>query len=227
VSLIGPSGCGKTTLLKLIDGLLDPDDGELLVLGDRVVGPGPERAMVFQQFALLPWLTVVDNIAFGLRLRRVPTSERRRVADELVEMVGLEGFEQSYPYQLSGGMQQRVGLARALAVDPSVLLMDEPFSAVDALTRMELQEDLLAIWERTRKAVVFVTHSIEEAILLSDRVMVMGRDPGRIVEAIDVDLPRPRSEQVRRDPVYAGLVVRLWDSLAAITGRRETTEDKP
>lgn len=220
VSLIGPSGCGKTTLLKIIDGLIFPDTGEVEVLGKPVKGPGPERAMVFQQFALLPWLTVRDNIAFGLRLRGVSVDERHQTASELVEMVGLSGFESSYPYQLSGGMQQRVGLARALAVDPSLLLMDEPFSAVDALTRLELQEDLLGIWERSRKAVVFVTHSIEEAILLSDRVVVMGAKPGRIVEMIDVDLPRPRSEQIRRDPEYSALVVRLWDSLAEITGRR-------
>ena len=220
VSLIGPSGCGKTTLLKIVDGLVVPDYGEVEVLGSPVTGPGPDRAMVFQQFALLPWLSVRDNIGFGLRLRGVPAAERRSIADELVQMVGLAGFEGSYPHQLSGGMQQRVGLARALAVDPSLLLMDEPFSAVDALTRLELQEDLLRIWEQTRKAVVFVTHSIEEAILLSDRVVVMGRKPGKVVDVIDVDLARPRTEEVRREPEFAALVVRLWESLAVITGRK-------
>ena len=213
VSLIGPSGCGKTTLLKIIDGLIPFDEGELLVQGQPVRGPGRERAVVFQNFALLPWLTVRDNIGFGLKLQGTDDKKIRETTDRLIDMVGLDGFDDRYPRQLSGGMQQRVGLARALAVDPAILLMDEPFGALDAQTRNILQGDLLDIWERSRKTVVFVTHAMDEAVFLSDRVVLMGTQPGRIHEIIDIDLPRPRTDDTRTDPRFVELSSYVWDVL--------------
>jgi ABC-type nitrate/sulfonate/bicarbonate transport system ATPase subunit len=216
ICLLGPSGCGKTTLLKAIMGLLSPDAGDIRIDGQVVSGPGPERAMVFQNFALLPWADVVTNIAFGLELRGVPKTERRKIAHELISAIGLNGFEQYYPRQLSGGMQQRVGLARALAVDPNILLMDEPFGAVDAQTRRLLQEDLLALLERRRKTVVFVTHSMEEAVRLGSRVILMTPRPGRIREAIDVRLPRPRPPDLEKHPRFIELKEYLWHQLRAM-----------
>lgn len=216
LSIIGPSGCGKTTLLKMIGGLVSYDEGELLVGGDPVTGPGRDRAVVFQNFALLPWMTVLENAGFGLRLRGVSRSERDRVSMDYIQMVGLQGFEGMYPRQLSGGMQQRVGLARALAVDPAILLMDEPFGSVDAQTRNVLQSDLLAVWERSSKSVVFVTHAMDEAVFLSDRVVVMQKSPGRVIEIVDVDLPRPRTDQTRSSPRFVELSAHLWDLLRAM-----------
>lgn len=216
VSIIGPSGCGKTTLLKMVDGLLDFDQGQIEVLGAPVRGPGPERAVVFQSFALLPWLTVVDNAAFGLRQRGIGRKPRRRVAGELLDRVGLTGFAEHYPRQLSGGMQQRVGLARALAVNPSVLLMDEPFSAIDAQTRLLLQTDLLRVWDETSMSVLFVTHAMDEAVFLSDRVVIMSARPGTVHQVIEIDLPRPRTEQTRRDPRFVELTGLVWDRLRAM-----------
>ncbi len=213
VSLIGPSGCGKTTLLKIIDGLIPYEEGELDVFGERVTGPGPDRAVVFQNFALLPWLSVVENIAFGLQLKGVDRKKREAIALENIQLVGLEGFERSYPRQLSGGMQQRVGLARALAVDPRVLLMDEPFGALDAQTRNILQGDLLRIWDASRKTVVFVTHAMDEAVFLSDRVILMGTRPGHIAEDITIDLPRPRTDETRTDPRFVELSAYVWERL--------------
>jgi NitT/TauT family transport system ATP-binding protein len=213
VSLIGPSGCGKTTLLKIIDGLIPYDEGELIVHGEPVRGPGRDRAVVFQNFALLPWLRVRENIGFGLKLQHVDQKVVDATVDDLIRMVGLEGFEDRYPRQLSGGMQQRVGLARALAVDPAILLMDEPFGALDAQTRNILQADLLDIWERTRKTVIFVTHAMDEAVFLSDRVVIMGAKPGRVHEIIDIDLPRPRTDETRVDPRYIELSAYVWDVL--------------
>lgn len=213
ISLIGPSGCGKTTLLKMIDGLMPYDQGELRVLGARVTGPGPERAVVFQNFALLPWLTVLENVAFGLRLRGMDRADREQVAQSNIEMVGLKGFSTAYPRQLSGGMQQRVGLARALSVDPAILLMDEPFGSLDAQTRNLMQADLLRVWDASRKTVVFVTHAMDEAVFLSDRVVLMATRPGRVSEIIDIDLPRPRTDETRTDPRFVELTSYVWDRL--------------
>lgn len=215
VSIIGPSGCGKTTLLRILDGLVRPDEGEVRVHGVRIDGPGPDRAMVFQDFALLPWATVESNVAFPLEIRGVPPQERAHRAREAIQLVGLAGFEGYYPHTLSGGMQQRVGLARALVVDPEMLLMDEPFGALDAQTRHLLQDELLALWQAHRKTVVLVTHDMEEAVYLSDRVLLMGPRPGRIAREVEVSLPRPRDHTVRRTAQFAELVECVWDTLRA------------
>jgi len=213
VSIIGPSGCGKTTLLKMAGGILPWDAGQVRVMGQVVCGPGPERAIVFQSFALLPWLNVLDNAAFGLKMRGVAASERRAKAMALLQKMGLDGFAHAWPSALSGGMQQRVGLARALAVQPSLLLMDEPFSALDAQTRRVLQDELMRVWKDTGLSVLFITHAMDEAVFLSDRILVMGARPGRIVEEITVQLPRPRTERTRREPLFAELTGKVWDSL--------------
>jgi NitT/TauT family transport system ATP-binding protein len=213
VCLLGPSGCGKTTLLKAIAGLLTLDEGELRIDGHAVTGPGPDRAMVFQDFALLPWADAITNVAFGLELRGVPKGTREQRALELLGAVGLEGFERHYPRQLSGGMQQRVGLARALAMDPKILLMDEPFGALDAQTRRLLQEDLLALLDRTSKTVVFVTHSTDEAVRLGDRVVLMTPRPGRVHSSVEVELPRPRPPDLDEVPRFAELKGYLWHQL--------------
>jgi NitT/TauT family transport system ATP-binding protein len=216
LALIGPSGCGKTTLLKCIAGL-QPVDGGRIVVGSRAVsGPGGrEASLVFQDFALLPWATALENAEFGLRLRGVPGAERTPSARRALAKVGLAGsFEQAYPSQLSGGMQQRVGLARALAVNPQVLLMDEPFASIDEQTRRVLQDDLLRLWSEERKTVVLVTHSMEEAIYLADRVVVLSPRPGRVHRVLDVPLPRPREAlDVRASGEFARLVDELWQIL--------------
>ena len=215
LSLIGPSGCGKTTLLKTIAGLLPVDAGRVRV-GDRVVkGPGRECSVVFQDFALLPWATVQSNVEFGLLLRGVPAAERSETARRTIAKVRLAGgFEQAYPAQLSGGMQQRVGLARALAVNPQVLLMDEPFASIDEQTRRVFQDDLLSLWSEERKTVVLVTHSMEEAIYMSDRVVVLSPRPGRVHQVLEVPLPRPRElHDVRATADFARLVDGLWQIL--------------
>jgi NitT/TauT family transport system ATP-binding protein len=214
VSLLGPSGCGKTTLIRIIAGLLAADRGDVLVNQQCVTVPGRDRCMVFQQFGLLPWRTVLSNVEFGLEIEGVAREERRAVAEKYIELVGLKGFESYFPHQISGGMQQRVGIARALSKKPEILLMDEPFGAVDAQTREQLQEELLKIWAQTETTVVFVTHSIDEAVYLSDRVVVMQARPGRIKEEVAIDLPRPRWEgDIKADPRFAQLRARLRDSL--------------
>lgn len=217
LSLIGPSGCGKTTLLRCIDGLIPVDGGTVSVAGQPVDGPGDDRAMVFQSFALLPWGTVERNIGFPLQLRGVPREERRRLVSEIIGLVGLRGSEHSYPHMLSGGMQQRVGLARALVANPRLLLLDEPFGALDAQTRRQLQDELLSLWERDRKTIVLVTHDMEEATYLSDRVLVLGKGPTKVEKEILVDLPRPRSEATRQDPRFAELVDTIWESLRSLS----------
>ncbi|MEW5748235.1 MAG: ABC transporter ATP-binding protein [Candidatus Thermoplasmatota archaeon] len=192
VCLLGPSGCGKTTVLRIVAGLEMATKGDVLVHGKKVVSAGPERGMVFQEFALFPWRTVRKNIEFGLEVRGVPEAERHALSSKLVDLVGLEGFEDAHPDELSGGMRQRVGIARALANEPTVLLMDEPFGSLDAQTRNLMQKELLRIWSATRKTVLFVTHSVDEAVFLADKIMVMTARPGRIRETIPVSLPRPR-----------------------------------
>jgi NitT/TauT family transport system ATP-binding protein len=212
--IVGPSGCGKTTLLRCIGGLLTPSSGEVLIDGEPIRAPREGVAIVFQHFGLLPWKTVVDNVAFGLRIARLP---RQRIAEKVahyIHLVGLAGFENHYPYQLSGGMQQRVGLARALAIDPEILLMDEPFASVDAQTREVLQEELLQLHDRERKTMIFITHSIDEAIILGDRVAVMASRPGRVKEVLQVNFPRPRDPAaVRAQPRYTDIRNHIWEEL--------------
>lgn len=203
VTLVGPSGCGKSSLLLAIDGLVQPVKGRVLVDGKPVAGPGRDRAMVFQDFALLPWRTVLDNVRFGLELQRWRVDDPDERSRRFVELVGLSGFEDYYPHQLSGGMRQRVGIARALAVDPEILLMDEPFGALDAQTRELMGAELIRIWEEDKKTALFVTHSIDEAILLGDRVVVMSKNPGRITETIGIALSRPRTVEMTDTPAFA------------------------
>jgi NitT/TauT family transport system ATP-binding protein len=213
LSIVGPSGCGKSTFLNVLLGLIKPDSGELTMRGQYITGPGRERAMVFQEFGLLPWRTVQHNVELGLELKRVPVEARRKISAGLIEMVGLSGFESHYPHELSGGMKQRVGLARALATDPDVLLMDEPFAALDAQTRDLMQVELLRIWNAARKTVLFVTHQIDEAIYLSDRVVVMTRRPGHAKKLFAIDLPRPRNYEMRVTPEFNDLKLEIWHAL--------------
>jgi NitT/TauT family transport system ATP-binding protein len=203
VTVVGPSGCGKSSVLMAADGLIPISGGRISIQGKEITEPGPDRAMVFQDASLMPWRTVLDNVAFGLELAGVGKAERLRTAREYVELVGLGGREESHPHQLSGGMRQRVGIARALAMDPAVLLMDEPFGALDAQTRELMAGELLRIWDLDRKTVLFVTHGIDEAIFLADRVLVMNGSPSRVTEVIDVDLPRPRDAAVRASAAFA------------------------
>src|SRR5438445_5681245 len=210
VSVVGPSGCGKSTFLNVVLGLQRADAGEVRIDGRRVDGPAPDRAMVFQEFGLLPWRTAEANVELGLELRGMASAERRRRATELIQLVGLCGFEGHYPHELSGGMKQRVGLARALATDPEVLLMDEPFAALDAQTRDIMQAELLRIWQQARKTVLFVTHQIEEAVYLSDRVMVMTKRPGNAKKVFQIALPRPRDYEMRVTPQFNDIKLAIW-----------------
>jgi len=212
--LLGPSGCGKTTVLKMLAGFEAPTSGQILMGGRPVAGAGRDRAVVFQgDDSLYGWLTAIENVEFGLRMRHVGKAERRERAMHYLKLVGLGGQEQKYPAELSGGMKQRVGLARALATNPEILLMDEPFAALDAQTRDLMQAELLTVWERTRKTVLFVTHSIEEAAYLSDRVIVLSARPGRSKAEIGVRLPRPRDYEMRLSPEFNELKLAIWNAL--------------
>ncbi|WP_051386851.1 ABC transporter ATP-binding protein [Bradyrhizobium sp. ARR65] len=210
VSILGPSGCGKSTLLYIVGGFVSPTRGTAKMQGQDIRGPGPDRGPVFQEFALFPWKTVLGNVMYGPRQQGIKAAEAEEQSRALIEMVGLKGFEDFYPKELSGGMKQRVALARTLAYRPAVLLMDEPFGALDAHTRTRLQNDLLTIWERDRKTVLFVTHSVDEAVFLSDKVVMMTRSPGRIKQIVDIDLPRPRRRtELLLDPRYQKYVVEI------------------
>ena len=213
ITILGPSGCGKSTLLRIVAGLDTPSTGRVLLDGRVVTGPGPDRGMVFQSYTLFPWLTVADNIAFGLREKGMPERERREAVASYVDLVGLRGFENHWPKQLSGGMQQRTAIARALANDPEILLLDEPFGALDNQTRGLMQELLLGIWERSKKTVLFVTHDIEEAIFMASRVVVMTARPGRIKSDVAVDLPHPRHYTLKTSPEFSALKARLTEDI--------------
>ena len=210
VTVVGPSGCGKTTAMNIAAGLTPVSGGEVLVDGRPVAGPGPERGVIFQQYALFPWLTVRDNVEFGLRIKGVGAAERRRISDRFIALVGLTDFADALPKTLSGGMKQRCAIARAYAVNPSILLMDEPFGALDALTRVHMQDQLLDTWSRERRTVMFITHDVDEAVYLANRVIVMAARPGRLHEIIPVPLPRPRTEAMRLSPEFAEIRNRVW-----------------
>jgi ABC-type nitrate/sulfonate/bicarbonate transport system ATPase subunit len=207
--IVGPSGCGKTSLLRLVAGLIEPSEGAIYLDRNRVHGPGKDRGMVFQSYTLFPWLTVQDNVEFGLRIGGIPAPQRRDIARRFIAQVGLEGFERLYPKQLSGGMMQRVALARALANDPAILLMDEPFGALDSQTRSLMQELLLDIWQQSHKTVLFITHDIDESILLGDHVYVMTARPGRIKELVEIDLPRPRAAEMLTSEAFMAIKRRI------------------
>jgi NitT/TauT family transport system ATP-binding protein len=210
LAICGPSGCGKTTFLNAVDGLLPINAGEIRLDNRLITKPGHDRAMVFQHASLLPWRTVFKNVAYGLELRGGMGKDAKERVQRFVSLVGLEGFEEAYPHELSGGMQQRCNLARALAADPEILLMDEPFAALDAQTREFMQSELLKVWNATRKTVLFITHQIDEAIFLADRVVVMSARPGRIKAIFDIDIPRPRTLHVKREPIFLKYLDEIW-----------------
>jgi NitT/TauT family transport system ATP-binding protein len=226
VSIVGPSGCGKSTFLKIVDGLIRPTSGQLRLDGRSIVAPGLDRAMVFQDASLFPWYTVLRNVSYGLECQGVGGREARQRSAPYIELVGLVGFEHHYPYELSGGMQQRVNLARALAVNPELLLMDEPFAALDAQTRELMQSELLSIWQRARKTVLFITHQIDEAIYLSDRVLVMSARPGRLLADIRIDIPRPRELEVKRTPRFMDYVDQIWRLIEGQVKRSMTADQR-
>ncbi|GLC81437.1 ABC transporter ATP-binding protein [Lacrimispora brassicae] len=213
ICVVGPSGCGKSTLLNIIAGLLEPTSGSVYVDGKAVEGPGPERGVVFQQYALFPWLTVLKNVEFGLKLKGIKGAQAREEAMKYLRMVDLEPFAGSYPKELSGGMKQRVAIARAYAVNPQVLLMDEPFGALDAQTRTQLQSELLATWEKERKTCFFITHDVDEAIILAQKVIIMSARPGRIKEIVDIGIPYPRTQETKMMPEFLELKNYIWSQV--------------
>ena len=210
VTVVGPSGCGKSTAMNIAAGLLPASSGRMLVDDAEVHGPGPERGVIFQQYALFPWLTVRENVEFGLRIAGLRAAKRREIADYFIGLVGLSDFANALPKTLSGGMKQRCAIARAYAVNPTILLMDEPFGALDALTRVQLQDQLLEAWNRERRTVMFITHDVDEAVYLANRVIVMAARPGRLHCVIPVDLPYPRNEEIRLSPEFALLRNKVW-----------------
>ncbi|HOJ76769.1 MAG TPA: ATP-binding cassette domain-containing protein [Bacillota bacterium] len=224
VSIVGLSGCGKTSFLNAIAGLIKPNSGSIRVNGQPVSGPGHDRAVVFQKASLLPWRSVLNNIIYGLELRGVRKNEARKLAEKYIEMVHLKGFEHYYPHQLSGGMQQRVNLARALVCEPEILLLDEPFAALDAITREEMQNELLSLWEQTRKTVLMVTHQIDEAVLLSDRIIIFSARPAKIVEEVRVNLPRPRTPHLKDDAEFDYLAKKIWGQIHTAAGKKVNVE---
>ena len=213
ICVVGPSGCGKSTLLNIIAGLLEPTSGAVYVDGKKVEGTGIERGVVFQQYALFPWLTVLQNVMFGLKLKGMPDAQAKEIAMKYIKMVQLEEFVHSYPKELSGGMKQRVAIARAYAVQPEVLLMDEPFGALDAQTRAQLQENLLKTWEQERKTCFFITHDVEEAIILAQRVIIMSARPGRIKDIVDINIPYPRTQETKLTPEFNELKNHIWSQV--------------
>ncbi|MFM1653154.1 ABC transporter ATP-binding protein [Brevibacillus sp. B_LB10_24] len=220
ICIVGPSGCGKTTFLNTVAGLIKQTRGSLMIDGQKVNGPGKDRSMVFQSASLLPWRNVLGNVVYGLELHGRLNKETKEQAQEYINMVGLKGFENYYPHELSGGMQQRVNLARALAVDPQIILLDEPFAALDAQTREFMQKELLRIWSETKKTSLFITHQIDEAIYLADRVFIFGARPGRLVDVVDVDIPRPRDLNIKRNPRFLELVDYVWSIIEAESSKQ-------
>ena len=213
VCVVGPSGCGKSTLLNIIAGLLEPTSGAVYLDGKKIEGTGVERGVVFQGYALFPWRTVLKNVMFGLEIKKMPKAEAEATARKYIKAVGLEGFEEAYPKELSGGMRQRVAIARAYAVNPEVLLMDEPFGALDAQTRVQLQSELLNTWEHEKKTCFFITHDVEEAIILAQRVVIMSARPGRIKRIVDIDIPYPRTQATKLDPRFVELKNEIWNEV--------------
>ena len=225
LSIVGPSGCGKSTLLDIIAGLAKPNEGKIYIDKKQITGPNLDRGIVLQGYALLPWRTVIHNVEFGLEIKKVPKSQRKEIAKNFIDLVGLSGFEERYPHELSGGMKQRVAIARALAYNPEVLLMDEPFAAVDAQTREVLQDELLRIWEETHKTIIFVTHSIDEAVALSDRVAIMTANPGTIKEVVDIDLPRPRRvSDTRQSADFNWIRHKVYESLQGASSNHKNKD---
>ena len=213
ICVVGPSGCGKSTLLNIIAGLHEPTSGAAYLDGKKIEGTGVERGVVFQQYALFPWRTVLKNVMFPLEMKKTPKAEAEQIAMKYIKAVGLEGFENSYPKELSGGMKQRVAIARAYAADPEVLLLDEPFGALDAQTRVQLQTELLETWQKEKKTCFFITHDVDEAIILAQRVIIMSARPGRIKKIVDVDIPYPRTQATKTDPRFLELKTEVWNEV--------------
>ena len=213
ICVVGPSGCGKSTLLNIIAGLLEPTSGAVYLDGKKIEGTGVERGVAFQGYALFPWRTVLKNVMFGLEMKRMPKDQAEKIAKKYIKAVGLEGFEHAYPKELSGGMRQRVAIARAYAADPEVLLLDEPFGALDAQTRVQLQSELLNTWEHEKKTCFFITHDVDEAIILAQRVIIMSARPGRIKKIVDIDIPYPRTQATKTDPRFLELKTEIWNEV--------------